>query len=160
EDADAAAIVERRLRADGVDVVLGAHIAGVERRVVEIIVSYDVGGAARAVACDAVLIGAGRAPNVDGIGLEAAGVAYGRDRIAVAAQLGTTNPAISAAGDVATRFRFTHMADALARIVLANALFLGRRKVSALHVPWCTYTDPEVAHVGLSPDDARGRGIE
>src|SRR5262249_32910191 len=74
--------------------------------------------------------------------------------------LRTTNPAIYAAGDVATRFRFTHMADALARIVLANALFLGRRKVSALHVPWCTYTDPEVAHVGLSPDDARGRGIE
>ena len=160
EDADAAAIVERRLRAEGVDVVLGARITRVERRGAEIVVSYDIGGAARTVACDAVVIGAGRAPNVDGIGLEAAGVAYGRDGITVDDHLRTTNPAIYAAGDVATRFRFTHMADALARIVLANALFLGRRKMTALHVPWCTYTDPEVAHVGLSPDDARARGID
>src|SRR6185436_8464767 len=71
----------------------------------------------------------------------------------------TTNARIYAAGDIASRFKFTHTGDALARIVLTNALFLGRKKASALTVPWCTYTSPEVAHVGLSEPDARARGI-
>ena len=66
----------------------------------------------------------------------------------------TTNPRIYAAGDIASRFKFTHTADALARIVLTNALFLGRKKASALTVPWCTYTSPEIAHVGLYEHDA------
>src|SRR5262249_50753152 len=66
---------------------------------------------------------------------------------------------IYAAGDVASRFKFTHTADALARIVLTNALFIGRRKASALTVPWCTYTSPEVAHVGLYEHEARERGL-
>src|SRR5207302_11282299 len=80
------------------------------------------------------------------------------DGVTVNDYLQTTNRRIYAAGDVASRFKFTHMADALARIVLANALFGGRKKASALHVPWCTYTSPEVAHVGLSPQEAEGRG--
>src|SRR5439155_1754063 len=83
------------------------------------------------------------------LAVEAAGVACGRDGVTVNDYLQTTNRRIYAAGDVASRFRFTHMADALARIVLANALFGGWKKASALHVPWCTYTSPEVAHVGL-----------
>ena len=72
--------------------------------------------------------------------------------------LQTTNRRIYAAGDVASRFKFTHMADALARIVLANALFGGWKKATGLHVPWCTYTSPEVAHVGLYAEEAEARG--
>jgi pyruvate/2-oxoglutarate dehydrogenase complex dihydrolipoamide dehydrogenase (E3) component len=64
---------------------------------------------------------------------------------------------VYAAGDVCSRFQFTHVADASARIVVQNALFLGRRRASGLTIPWCTYTDPEVAHVGLSADDAEKR---
>jgi pyruvate/2-oxoglutarate dehydrogenase complex dihydrolipoamide dehydrogenase (E3) component len=75
-------------------------------------------------------------------------------------RLRTTNKRVYAAGDVASRFKFTHTADALARIVLANALFKGRRKASALTVPWCTYTAPEIAHVGLYEHEARERGLE
>ena len=71
----------------------------------------------------------------------------------------TTNRRIFAAGDVASRFKFTHMSDATARIVIRNALFFGRDRISALTVPWCTYTDPEVGHVGLNEREARERGI-
>jgi pyruvate/2-oxoglutarate dehydrogenase complex dihydrolipoamide dehydrogenase (E3) component len=73
--------------------------------------------------------------------------------------LQTTNPRIYAAGDVCIPFKFTHVADAMARIVLRNALFRGRAKVSALTIPWCTYTDPEIAHVGLYEAEATARGI-
>jgi pyruvate/2-oxoglutarate dehydrogenase complex dihydrolipoamide dehydrogenase (E3) component len=74
-------------------------------------------------------------------------------------RLRTTNRRIFAAGDVALDWKFTHAADAAAKIVVQNALFYGRRKVSALTMPWATYTDPEVAHVGLYARDAGERGI-
>src|SRR5581483_1404280 len=160
EDPDAVALVERRLRAEGVEIVLGAKIVAAARRDGARVVAYEVGGERREVLCDAILVGAGRAPNVENLGLDAAGIEAGREGVVVNDYLQTTNPHIYAAGDVATRFRFTHMADALARIVVTNALFLGRRKASALHVPWCTYTSPEVAHVGLYEAEARERGHE
>ena len=71
----------------------------------------------------------------------------------------TTNPHIYAAGDVCSRYKFTHTADFMARIVIQNALFKGRSKVSALTIPWCTYTSPEVAHVGLYDREAKERGM-
>ena len=73
--------------------------------------------------------------------------------------LQTTNARIYAAGDICMKWKFTHAADAAARIVIQNALFLGRKKLSALTVPWCTYTDPEIAHVGLSEREARERDV-
>jgi pyruvate/2-oxoglutarate dehydrogenase complex dihydrolipoamide dehydrogenase (E3) component len=85
------------------------------------------------------------------LGLEAAGVAFDpRTGVQVNDRLQTSNARIFAAGDVCSRFQFTHVADFHARLVLANALFMGRQKVSALTIPWCTYTDPQIAHVGLS----------
>jgi len=118
-----------------------------------------LGGARREIACDAILVGVGRAPNLEGLGLEAAGVVHDERGVTVDDHLRTTNPRIWAAGDVASRFQFTHVADAHARIVLANALFLGRRKASALHIPACTYTSPELARVGLSAAEATERGV-
>ena len=160
EDTDAAEIVARRMRADGVRLVHGATITRAERRGAEAVVHYTVGGKAETVPCDAILVGVGRAPNVDGLGLETAGIAYDREGVTVDDFLRTTNPRVYAAGDIASRYKFTHTADASARIVLANALFPGRKRASTLHVPWCTYTTPEVAHVGLSADEARARRIE
>ncbi|MFH1744279.1 MAG: FAD-containing oxidoreductase, partial [bacterium] len=75
-------------------------------------------------------------------------------------RLQTTNPRIYAAGDICLKYKFTHMAEATARIVLQNALFWGRKKLSALTVPWCTYTDPEIAHVGLYVREAEEKGIQ
>ena len=104
-------------------------------------------------------MGVGRAPEVTGLNLEAAGVAYDKRGVTVNDFLQTSNRNIFAAGDVAMTYKFTHMADAAARIVIQNALFLGKKKLSSLIVPWTTYTDPEIAHVGMYERDARERGI-
>ena len=112
------------------------------------------------IAVDQILTGIGRAPAVGGLDLEAAGVAYDADTgIHVDDFLRTTNPRIYAAGDVCLEHQFVDTADASARIVVRNALLPGRKRMSALTIPWCTYTDPEVAHVGLYVKQARERGI-
>lgn len=160
EDPEAAAFVERALRADGVDVRCGVEVTaaggapGAGRRL-----DLERGGQAEQVEADEVLVAVGRVPNLRGLGLEAAGVVHGPQGVEVDDFLRTSNPHIFAAGDVCSAFKFTHAADAMARIVLRNALFFGRDRVSRLTVPWCTYTSPELAHVGLTEKDARGRGI-
>ncbi|MFO7902102.1 MAG: FAD-dependent oxidoreductase, partial [Pirellulaceae bacterium] len=109
---------------------------------------------------DKLLVAVGRAPNVDALNLEAAGVEYdSKTGVGVDDKLRTSNPRIFAAGDVCSRYKFTHAADFMARIVIRNALFKGRAKASALTIPWCTYTSPEIAHVGLYPKEAEKQGI-
>ncbi len=106
------------------------------------------------------MVGIGRSPAVQGLDLEAAGVAYdAKAGVHVDDFLRTSNPRIYAAGDVCLEHKFTDTADASARIVVQNALFLGRKRMSALTVPWCTYTDPEIAHVGIYVRQARERNI-
>jgi pyruvate/2-oxoglutarate dehydrogenase complex dihydrolipoamide dehydrogenase (E3) component len=160
EDRDAAVVLEKALRQDGVRLVLGATLARVTREGAEKILHYRAGGRDEEARIDEILVGAGRAPNVDGLGLEVVGVRYdAKNGVVVDDRLRTTNPRISAAGDVCMQHKFTHMADFAARIVIQNTLFLGRKRLSALTVPWCTYTDPEIAHVGMSERDAAERGI-
>jgi pyruvate/2-oxoglutarate dehydrogenase complex dihydrolipoamide dehydrogenase (E3) component len=116
----------------------------------------------RIVSFDEILVCAGRAPNVDEFGLAKAGVRYDAAcGIVVDDYLKTTNPRVYAAGDVCMTHKFTHAADAAARLVIQNALFgmFGKKRASALTIPWCTYTDPEIAHVGLSERDAAERNI-
>jgi pyruvate/2-oxoglutarate dehydrogenase complex dihydrolipoamide dehydrogenase (E3) component len=156
DDPAAAELVERSLRRDGVDVRLNAAVERVERRP-EGKVLRLAGGAE--VAADELLVATGRVPNVEGLGLEAAGVVATEKSVAVDDHLRTTNPRVFAAGDVCSRYQFTHAADATARVVVQNALFLGRKKASALIIPWCTYTDPEVAQVGLTAREAKERGL-
>ncbi|MEZ6015115.1 MAG: mercuric reductase [Planctomycetota bacterium] len=156
---DAGAIVQRALERDGVSVRTGASVTGIEARAGSGAYGLILDGGAERVEADAVLVSAGRRPRVEGLGLEAAGVASDAARgITVDDRLRTSNPRIFAAGDCASRFQFTHMADALARIVIRNALFFGRARASDLVVPWVTYTDPEVAATGLSLADARAAG--
>ncbi len=160
EDADAAALVRRAMEADGVRCELGAEVRRVRREGEARVVEYARGGEAREAAADEILVAVGRAPNLEGLGLEAAAVAYGRRGVEVDDRLRTTNRRVYAAGDVSSRWKFTHVADAEARIVIQNALFFGRAKQSGLVVPWCTYTSPEVAHVGITAEEARERGVE
>jgi pyruvate/2-oxoglutarate dehydrogenase complex dihydrolipoamide dehydrogenase (E3) component len=123
-------------------------------------VVLEVDGTEKVLEFDALLIATGRKPSVTGLGLEHAGVEFDtRLGVTVNDKLQTTNPDIFAVGDVAGRYQFTHMADFMARLVIKNALFFGRDKVSDLLVPWATYTDPEVAHVGLYEKDLRERNI-
>ena len=160
EDADAAEILHRAFVRDGIRLVLSCELQRVTRRGQRRVIEFVAGGQSEEVAVDEILVGAGRAPNVEGFGLEAVGVQYDTARgVVVNDRLQTTNPRIYAAGDVCLQHKFTHMADAAARIVIQNALFLGRKKLSALHVPWCTYTDPEIAHVGMYERDAARQGI-
>src|SRR5438094_470741 len=160
EDADAAEILHRAFVRDGIRLVLSCELQRVTRRGQRRVIEFVAGGQSEEVAVDEILVGAGRAPNVEGFGLEAVGVQYDTARgVVVNDRLQTTNPRIYAAGDVCLQHKFTHMADAAARIVIQNALFLGRKKLSALHVPWCTYTDPEIAHVGMYERDAARQSV-
>jgi pyruvate/2-oxoglutarate dehydrogenase complex dihydrolipoamide dehydrogenase (E3) component len=113
------------------------------------------------VEADEMLIAVGRRVNVTDLNLEGVGVEFdSRKGVTVNDRLRTSNRRIFAAGDVCLPYQFTHAADAAARIVLQNSLFPGNKRFSAVHVPWCTYTDPEVAQVGLSPEQAAERDIE
>lgn len=159
EDRDAADIVESVLRRDGIDLILEASIKKITVEGGKKVFFFEHEGRDKRVEVDEILSAAGRVPNLEGLNLEAAGVEYHKKGVVVNDYLQTTNPNIYAAGDVALSYQFTHTADAAARIVLQNALFLGRKKVSALTVPWCTYTDPEVAHVGLYPHEAEAAGM-
>lgn len=159
EDADAAAIVERALERDGIRLHLPVELREVRREGGAKVVAFEDAGGRAEVECSEILLAVGRAPNVEGLGLEAAGVAYGKAGVEVDDRMQTTNRRVFACGDVASPFKFTHAADAQARIVVQNALFGGRGKASRLHVPWCTYTDPEVAHVGYYAEEAERAGL-
>ncbi len=161
EDRDAADILAESFQRDGVDVLCSSECTRVESAGDEKVLHVEQDGEERVISADEILVGAGRAPNVQGLNLEAVGVDYDeRHGVVVDDRLRTTNHDIYAAGDICLRYKFTHTADATARIVIQNALFWGRKKRSALTIPWCTYTDPEIAHVGMYEDDAREQGIE
>jgi pyruvate/2-oxoglutarate dehydrogenase complex dihydrolipoamide dehydrogenase (E3) component len=161
EDADAAGIVQEGFRRDGVRLVLGAKIDRVEGSGETKSLHFRAGDdVPQKLEVDEVLVGVGRAPNVEGLGLDRVGVEYDpRAGVRVDDFLRTTNRRIYAAGDVCLAHKFTHTADATARLVVQNALFFGRKRLSSLVIPWCTYTDPEVAHVGLSEHEAAEKGI-
>ncbi len=160
DDPDAARLVEAALRADGVRLEFGAQAQRVERTAGATRVHFERDGQAGVLDGDALLVAVGRAPNVDGLGLDAAGVTVGKRGVTVDDRLRTANPRVYAIGDVASRYQFTHVADFQARLVIANALFFGRGRASKLVIPWCTYTSPEVAHVGLTREAAERQGVE
>jgi pyruvate/2-oxoglutarate dehydrogenase complex dihydrolipoamide dehydrogenase (E3) component len=180
EDSEAAGLVQKAFLREGIRLDLNARVIRVESKGAEKLIHFEYAesssssnqekqiegegrerGRGGVFAVDEILAGAGRAPNMEGLNLEIVGVQYdSRKGVLVDDCLQTSNPRIYAAGDVCMAWKFTHAADFAARIVIQNALFLGRKKVSALTMPWCTYTDPEIAHVGLYERDARERGVE
>ncbi len=163
EDEDAAELVQRSLERDGVEFILTANYREVTHEPApgggdfpRIRVVLEDG----AREFDALLVATGRKPNVAGMNLEGAGVDYDPGRgVIVNDRLQTSNPNIYAVGDVASRYQFTHVADFMARLVVRNALFFGRDRFSNFIIPWCTYTQPEIAHVGLYARDLDARAI-
>lgn len=161
DDPEAAAVVESRLMHDGISLVLGTQLVRADYGQREWRLTHMPPRGAEGTVCgDALLVAAGRAPNTESLDLARADVKYDKTGVVVDDHLRTTNRRIFAAGDVCSKYKFTHAADALARIALTNALFFGRRRVSRLIVPWCTYTTPEIAHVGLSHQEAVERGSQ
>ena len=160
EDRDAAEIIQQSFIRDGIRLILNCKTKKVEKKNGDKMIHIDCAEKAGTIAVDEILAGAGRAPNVEGLNLEVVGVQYDKRKgVKVNDHLQTSNPMIYAAGDICLNHKFTHTAEATARIVIQNALFMGRKKLSALTIPWCTYTDPEVAHVGMYEREAKEKGI-
>lgn len=161
EDQDAAEIVRKSLDRDTVEFLCCVDIEGVERvGAVSTVRFNSKHGPSGTKEFDAILVGAGRAPNIEGLDLDRVGVTYDKFGVKVDDHLRTANPKIYAAGDICLAAKFTHTADFSARIVIQNALFMGRKRFSALTIPWCTYTDPEIAHVGLYEKEALAKGLK
>ncbi|MBD2773577.1 mercuric reductase [Iningainema tapete] len=165
EDADAAEIVQQVFIREGIRLVLGCQIQRVSKTNEGKTLHFTCNGKQNSITVDEILAGVGRAPNVEGLNLEAVGVEYDRHKgVKVNDYLQTTNPNIYAAGDICMNWKFTHAADAAARIVIRNALFcpfgIGRQKLSSLVMPWVTFTDPEIAHVGMYEREAQEKGID
>jgi pyruvate/2-oxoglutarate dehydrogenase complex dihydrolipoamide dehydrogenase (E3) component len=159
EEPEASAIVEAAMRRDGVHLHLNAKILGGGVRDGRPFVNVKESAGEITLEGDQLLIATGRRPQLAGLKLEAAGIAYSDDGVMVNDRLRTTNSRVFAAGDVCSRYRYTHAADAMARLVLRNALFFGRGRASRLVIPHCTYTDPEVASVGLTAAEAIKSGV-
>lgn len=165
EDPAAAAIVQKEFERDGIRLMLDSEdmeISNADDG--KIRVSVNQNGQANEVIVDQLLIAVGRAPNTDKLNLESVNVKYGKQGVEVNDNLQTTNPRIFAAGDICSKYKFTHAADFMARIVIQNTLFavgpFGKKKVSDLVIPWATYTSPEIAHVGIYEREAKEAGIE
>lgn len=157
EDEDAAKLVSKALLRDGVDIqgkMTDLRIESDDR----ISLHWTHDGASKQTSVDQLLLATGRQPNVENLNLDAVGVAYDQQGVKVNSRLQTTNPRIFACGDVCSAYKFTHSADFMARIVIQNTLFFGRKRWPDLVIPWCTYTMPEVAHVGLSEPQAQAEG--
>ena len=160
EERDAAQILSDALARDGIAIHLNTQTVRVRVQGKEKIVDLVSDDTKTTVFVDEILVGVGSAPNVEGLNLEAAGVEYDAAAgIPINDFMQTTNPRIYASGDVCSEHKFPHIEAAAAYIVVQNALFLRRRRLSALAIPWCTYTDPEIAHIGLYVTEARAKNI-
>lgn len=157
EDRDAAELVRKSLERDGVRILC----CGRELQIVndsEMRLQVTASGQQYDEPIDRLLVSVGRSPNIESLNLDSVGVEYDKKGVTVNERLQTTNPHIYAAGDVCSRFQFTHAADFMARIVIQNTLFKGRKKSTSLVIPWCTFTSPELAHVGIYEQEAREQG--
>ncbi len=161
EQHEAAEIVQKQFLREGVLLHLSARIQQLSLKENKVQVHFNSEGEQKeCIIADKLLVSTGRVPNIDGLNLEAAGVEYTSDGVIVDDNLHTSNRSIFACGDVASAHKFTHTADFQARIVIRNALFFGREKNSELIIPRVTYTDPEIAHVGMSEEEAKRKGFE
>ncbi|MBC7968477.1 MAG: mercuric reductase [Fuerstia sp.] len=158
EDRDAAEIVQRRMIRDGVRRLCGGRSLVIKSSG-GIRLTNESQGSKYDEQVDQLLVAVGRTPNVENLNLEAVGVEFHEKGVTVNERMQTTNPMIYAAGDVCSPYQFTHAADFMARIVIQNALFMGRKKSTSLVIPWCTYTSPELAHVGINEHDAKEKNI-
>jgi pyruvate/2-oxoglutarate dehydrogenase complex dihydrolipoamide dehydrogenase (E3) component len=155
DDPEAADVVRQRLRAEGVALHEGAKVTRVAAQGPGLAITIEKGGTEAVLQGSHLLVAAGRKPGIDGLGLDAAGVAHTGGGITVDARLKTSNRRIYAIGDVTGGLQFTHMAGHHAGVVIKNALFRLPAKVERRAVPWVTFTDPELAQVGLSEAAAR-----
>ncbi len=161
EDPDMAGLVMARLEAEGVKIRLNtATLRVAEAGGGREVVVQPAGGHEETLRAEALLVALGRRPNLDGLGLEAAGVEYDRRGLKLDSRLRTGRTHIFGAGDVTGTFQFTHAAGYEGGVVVANAVFRLPRRADYTWLPWCTYAEPELASVGKNEKAARAAGIE
>ena len=158
DDPELVALLRRALLKDGVELYEGHKVLAAEAAGAGIALTIEAAAGQRRLEGSHLLAAAGRQPRVADLGLEAAGIAHSPKGIEVDGRLRTTNRRVFATGDVVGGPQFTHLAAYHAGIVIRNALFRLPSKVDLSALPWVTYTDPELAHVGLSEAQARARG--
>jgi pyruvate/2-oxoglutarate dehydrogenase complex dihydrolipoamide dehydrogenase (E3) component len=158
DDAELVEMLERRLREESVDVRLGTEVSHVHRVPEGTRVTVRIGGRDETVTASALLVATGRHPNIEGLGLEEAGVVTGPQGIRVDSRLRTSAPNIWACGDVVGWPQFSHAAEYAAKVAVQNVFVPLRTRVHFDRVPWTTFTDPELAHLGLTEAEARERG--
>ncbi len=159
EDPDAAEVVRARLECEGVHLHLGWRPTAARRLGPAKSLVIESGPQKEVLIADEILVAIGRVPEVEGLDLAAAGVEHSERGVTVDDFLRSSNRRIYAAGDVAIGARYAHAAEAMARLALHNALFLGRQRYSRLNVPRTTFTDPEIAQVGLTASEAERRHL-
>ena len=161
EDKDLADTVMETLSQEGVSFDLGSAIISVaEKNGSKAVTFKNNQGETKTLAADALLVAMGRAPNVDGLGLENIGIAHDQKGIEVDRRLRTNHKHIYAAGDITGKYQFTHAAGYEGGIVVSNAIFHLPRKTDYTFLPWCTYTSPELASIGLNEKGASAAGIK
>lgn len=158
DDEELAGLFQERLAEEGVRLVLDAAVKRVARDGDGVAVTVERDGAERTLAADALLLATGRRANVEGLGLDAAGVAFTRQGITVDDRCRTSRRHIYAAGDVTGRYQFTHMSEHMAKVAATNALLKIPMRIDRKHVPWVTYVDPELAHVGATEAELKAAG--
>ena len=157
DDPELAEVVKVRLAKEGISLREGINILKVAKNGRGAAIEIEQDGEAQTIEASDILVSAGRRPNIEGLGLDEAGIAHTPRGITIDRRLLTTNRRVFAIGDVAGPYQFTHMAGYHAGIVIRNALFRLPAKVDHRAVPWVTYTDPELAHVGMTEADAKQR---
>ncbi len=159
EDEDMSELIRVKLESEGVRFILGAHVERVRDlgRSREVVVTAN--GEQNILYAEAVFVAMGRKPNLDGLALENTGIAYDGYGVKVDERMRTSQKHIYAAGDVTGQYQFTHAAGYEAGIVVANAISRQARKVSYKLIPWCSFTDPELAIIGLNETAAKAKGI-
>ncbi len=160
EDPDAAELLRQVLKREGLNLYLDARVKQVENLAGTKMIQLNGREEDTTVEADQILVATGRQANIEDLGLRVARIRFGPHGIQTNARLQTTNPRVYVAGDVGLAQKFTHAADASARMVLENALFFGSRKVDRLNIPWCTFTSPEIAHAGISETEAEKGGMK
>ena len=160
DDEDASALIRSRFTAEGINVLTGTKATAFSMRGEHVVATVEENGQSREIESEALLLATGRSPNVHGLGLEEAGVEFDRRGVTVDETLTTSQRHIFACGDVAGPYQFTHTADYQARIVIRNILIPWfKAKANYTWVPWVTYTDPEIAHCGLTEDEAKKKDV-
>ncbi len=158
DDAEHAAMLKTALEGEGVQFVLGASVERVSEENGQKVVHAKVGGATRQLRADALLVATGRRPNVEELGLDRAGVVVTKQGVKVDDKCRTSQRHIFAAGDCTGEYQLTHMSEHMAKVAMSNAVLKVPSKIDRAHVPWCTFADPEIAHLGATEEELNEDG--